>query len=58
MLSAEQGDAMKPLTIDSLKVSIIIPCYNEKNTIESLINAVRSATVKKSGDHHNRRLLL
>ena len=46
MLSAEQGDAMKPLTIDSLKVSIIIPCYNEKNTIEALINAVRSAPIK------------
>jgi len=46
MLSAEQGDAMKPLTIDSLIVSIIIPCYNEKNTIEALINAVRSAPIK------------
>jgi len=37
---------MKPLTIDSLIVSIIIPCYNEKNTIEALINAVRSAPIK------------
>lgn len=29
----------------SIKVSIIIPCYNEKNTIEKIIEAVRSAPV-------------
>jgi hypothetical protein len=46
MLPVEQGDTMMPLTIDSLKVSMIIPCYNEKDIIEALINAVRSAPVK------------
>jgi glycosyltransferase involved in cell wall biosynthesis len=29
-----------------MKVSIIIPCYNEKNTIEQAIEAVRSAAVE------------
>jgi glycosyltransferase involved in cell wall biosynthesis len=29
-----------------MKVSIIIPCYNEKNTIERAIEALRSAPVK------------
>jgi glycosyltransferase involved in cell wall biosynthesis len=29
-----------------MKVSIIIPCYNEKNTIEQAIEAVRSAPVE------------
>jgi glycosyltransferase involved in cell wall biosynthesis len=28
-----------------MKISIVIPCYNEKNTIEKLIEAVRSAPV-------------
>ncbi len=36
-----------PRDIDSLKVSIIIPCFNEKQTIESLISAVRSSPVKR-----------
>lgn len=30
----------------SLKLSIIIPCYNELNTIEHVINAVRSSPVQ------------
>ena len=28
-----------------MKVSIIIPCYNEKNTIERIVEAVRSAAI-------------
>jgi glycosyltransferase involved in cell wall biosynthesis len=30
---------------DSLTVSIIIPCYNERNTIENIVKAIRSAPV-------------
>ena len=30
-----------------MKLSIVIPCYNECQTIESLIQAVRSAPIKK-----------
>ena len=30
----------------SLKLSIIIPCYNERNTIESIVEAVRSSPVQ------------
>jgi glycosyltransferase involved in cell wall biosynthesis len=29
-----------------MKVSIIIPCYNEKNTVEKIVQAVRSAPVE------------
>ncbi len=29
-----------------MKVSIVIPCYNEKNTIEKIIEAVRNAPLK------------
>ncbi len=29
-----------------MKVSIVIPCYNEKNTIEKIIEAVRSAPLE------------
>ena len=29
-----------------MKVSVIIPCYNEKNTIEKIIEAVRTAPVQ------------
>lgn len=29
-----------------LKLSIIIPCYNERNTIESIVEAVRSSSVQ------------
>ncbi len=29
-----------------MKVSVIIPCYNEKNTIEKIIEAVRAAPVQ------------
>jgi len=28
-----------------MKVSIVIPCYNEKNTIEKIVEAVRSAPI-------------
>ena len=29
-----------------MKVSIVIPCYNEKNTIEKIVEAVRSAPIE------------
>jgi len=29
-----------------MKVSIVIPCYNEKNTIEKIVEAVRSALIQ------------
>src|SRR5256886_3503855 len=29
-----------------MKVSIVIPCYNEKNTIEKVVEAVRSAPIE------------
>ena len=32
--------------VDKMKVSIIIPCYNEKNTVEKIVEAVRSAPVE------------
>lgn len=31
---------------DKMKVSIIIPCYNEKSTVEKIVQAVRSAPVE------------
>src|SRR5713101_100406 len=31
---------------EPMKVSIVIPCYNEKNTIEKIVEAVRSAPVE------------
>src|SRR4029450_2476867 len=30
-----------------MKVSIVIPCYNEKNTIERIIEAVRGAPLNR-----------
>ncbi len=33
-------------TISSIKLSIIIPCYNERNTIESIVEAVRSSPIQ------------
>jgi glycosyltransferase involved in cell wall biosynthesis len=29
-----------------MKISIVIPCYNEKNTIEQIVQAVRAASVE------------
>ena len=29
-----------------MKVSIVIPCYNEKNTIEKIVEAVRNAPLE------------
>jgi len=29
-----------------MKVSIVIPCYNEKNTIEKIVEAVRNAPIQ------------
>lgn len=31
--------------LNEMKVSIVIPCYNEKATIEKIVEAVRSAAV-------------
>ena len=33
-------------TIEPMKVSIVIPCYNEKNTIAKILQAVRAAPVE------------
>jgi glycosyltransferase involved in cell wall biosynthesis len=30
-----------------MKVSIVIPCYNEKNTIEKIVEAVRAAPIER-----------
>jgi len=30
-----------------MKVSIVIPCYNEKNTIEKIVEAVRNAPIQR-----------
>lgn len=38
---------MKSMDISSIKLSIIIPCYNERNTIEKIIDAVRSSPVEQ-----------
>ena len=34
-------------TLPDMKVSIVIPCYNEKNTIEKVVDAVRNAPVEE-----------
>lgn len=33
-------------TIDTIKLSVVIPCYNEKDTIETILDAVRDCGVK------------
>ena len=33
------------LTLNEMKVSIVIPCYNEKATIEKIVRAVRAAAI-------------
>jgi glycosyltransferase involved in cell wall biosynthesis len=32
--------------LKNMKISIVIPCYNEKNTIEKIVHAVRAAPVE------------
>src|SRR5437763_14987814 len=32
--------------VEKMKVSIVIPCYNEKNTIEKIVEAVRNAPIQ------------
>jgi cellulose synthase/poly-beta-1,6-N-acetylglucosamine synthase-like glycosyltransferase len=32
--------------VEKMKVSIVIPCYNEKDTIERIVEAVRSAAIE------------
>src|SRR5205807_3735988 len=34
------------LTLKEMKISIVIPCYNEKDTIEKIVEAVRNAPLK------------
>ena len=29
-----------------MKISVVIPCYNERNTVEEILRAVRTAPVK------------
>ena len=43
-LSEHRVDGTK-LTLKQMKVSIVIPCYNEKATIEKIVEAVRSAAI-------------
>jgi glycosyltransferase involved in cell wall biosynthesis len=33
------------LTLKEMKISVVIPCYNEKATIEKIVEAVRSAAI-------------
>ena len=33
-------------TMDDIVLSVVIPCYNEKNTIETVLDAVHSCGVK------------
>jgi glycosyltransferase involved in cell wall biosynthesis len=33
--------------VENMKVSIVIPCYNEKNTIEKIVEAVRNAPIQR-----------
>lgn len=35
---------MAPLTIKDLKLSVVVPCYNEQSTIARLVRAVRQAS--------------
>lgn len=34
------------LNIDTLKLSVVVPCYNEKDTIEGVIEAIRGCGIK------------
>src|SRR5437867_7085040 len=43
-LSEHRVDGTR-LTLKQMKVSIVIPCYNEKATIEKIVEAVRSAAI-------------
>ena len=35
-------------TIDTVVLSVVIPCYNEKDTIETVLDAVRDCGVKNT----------
>ena len=39
--------ARAPLALDSLELSIVIPCYNEVATLEQVVDAVRAAPVAR-----------
>ena len=43
-LSEHRADGTE-LTLKEMKVSIVIPCYNEKATIEKIVEAVRAAAI-------------
>ena len=36
---------MKKLPLEDIKVSIVIPCFNEKNTIQEIVEAVKGSAV-------------
>ena len=31
---------------NTLKLSVVIPCYNEKNTLENIIHSVKESGIK------------
>ena len=35
-------------TMDTITLSVVIPCYNEKDTIETVLDAVRDCGVKNT----------
>ncbi len=39
---------MDTIGMESIKLSVIIPCYNERNTIENVINAVMSSPARNA----------
>ena len=39
---------MDTIRTESIRLSVIIPCYNERNTIENVINAVLSSPVRNA----------
>ena len=40
-----------------MKLSVIIPCYNERKTIGTIVQAVREFVLSAEGNHRRRRLL-
>ena len=42
----EHGVALSEQTNKDMKISVIIPCYNERETIEKIVHAVRASTVE------------
>lgn len=49
-LSTEQPIALPwfdSASDENMKVSVVIPCYNEKSTIEKIVEAVRTAPIER-----------